>query len=327
MDSAVFTFLQLRTEVFRRYGLQDWQGALNLVEAQASAFSVPAEAARILYWRACFLALLGRGDAAIDALEQGLARGYWWNPLQLRSDSDLATVQNRPEFVAIINESQRRNETAAATGREPLRLVTEPSAPAQTPYPLLLALHGYGNNAAETLPEWEVMAQHGWLVAALQSTQLAGMDGYHWMDETRAAQEVYAHVDALKAAYPVNADRIVIGGFSNGGRIALMLALTGVVQAQGVVSVGATLRDEAVAALNWEALRQRSPRLVIIVGALDKWWLERCVQQVDVFRANGLAVDLHIVPDTGHVYPADFATRLVGLIRFDVNRQDGKDIK
>jgi len=51
------------------------------------------------------------------------------------------------------------------------------------------------------------------------------------------------------------------------------------------------------------------------------------VQQVDVFRANGLAVDLHIVPDTGHVYPADFATRLVGLIRFDVNRQDGKDIK
>jgi predicted esterase len=314
MDTPALTFPQLRGEVFRLHGLQDWQGALELLDMQSSSFDVPAEVARILYWRACFLALMGRGGEAIATLEGGLQQGYWWSVPALRSDPDLQLLREQPDFVAIMDECQRRHTVAELESqRQPLRLVAEPRA-ADRPCPLLLALHGYGENAAVTLPRWDSMTQHGWLVAALQSSQLADMDGYHWVDEARAAQEVREHVQALAQAYPLDMERVAIGGFSNGGRIALLLALTGVLQAQAVISVGAGLRDETLETLDWEALRQRSPRLVLIVGALDTRFLEPCVQQVDVFRANGLTVDLQIVPDTGHVYPADFAARLAAAL-------------
>jgi predicted esterase len=309
-------FLALRAEVFRHYGLQDWHRALSLLEREGVRFTMPSEAARIIYWRACFLCLLGHPDDALNAFQAGLDRGYWWDELLLRHDADLRSLQNNPAYETLIEECKRRNVQAdVQSPKGGVRLVVEPPINARRPYPLLLALHGYGHNAAETLPHWASMAEQGWLVAALQSSQVAGMDGFHWVDEARSIEDVRGHLQALVQAYTIDQSRLVIGGFSNGGRTSLMLTLREMIRARLVISVGSGLHSETLAMIDWDHLRRHNPpHLKLIVGERDETVRADVVAQVGRFKSAGLSVDVEIVPGLGHAMPMDFSTRLAAML-------------
>jgi predicted esterase len=310
MNPAPSTFDSLRAEVFRLYAARDWTGALDLLRDADARFAAPPQIARVIYWRACFLALLGRADEAIKSLQEGLSRGVWWSPMQLRGDGDLAALQADTDFIAIVEECERR--LAAHPNVPPQRLMVEPARTGR-PLPLLLALHGYGGNAAETLHHWASATEQGWRVAALQSSQVASMDGYHWMDEARAVAEMSQHIAELTQGYSVDQSRIATGGFSNGSRLALTLALTTNLPIGCVVCVAGGLRAEAFDALDYDVLRARSlPRIIAIVGALDPD--TSLHMQAERFIAERLPTELQRVPGLGHDYPADFGARLKAIV-------------
>lgn len=307
-------FPNLRAQVFALYEQQAWAEALVLLEQHAPAFAEPSEAASVVFWQACFRSLLGRTDEALDTLESGLGRGLWWAEQRLRFDPDLQPLQGLPRLDGIIATCRTRCAEAERHVR-PERLVAEPVAQ-MAPFPLLLALHGYDGAAAGTLPAWSPLSAHGWLVAALQSSQMAGLAGYHWSDEARTRQEVRQHLDELAAAYPLNLERLAIGGFSNGGRAALLLAFTRALPVTAVVSVGASLPDEALAALDWEASGGAGwPRLLWLVGERDAYALPRITSQAEVFTGHGVAVTVEIVPGLGHEVPLDLARRVASWLQ------------
>lgn len=142
------------------------------------------------------------------------------------------------------------------------------------------------------------------------------MAGYHWMDEARTERDVRQHLDDLAATYPLEPERLAIGGFSNGGRAALLLALTGAVPASHVVSVGATLRDETLAAIDWQARGSAgAPRVLWIVGDQDTAVLPRITGQAEVFARNGVDVTVQMVPGLGHMVPPDLPARVAAWLR------------
>lgn len=307
-------FTDLRAQVFALYEHQAWQEALALLEQSAPAFAEPAEAASIVFWQTCFLTLLGRADEALDALEAGLQQGFWWAEQRLRYDPDLQPLQGLPRLETIIATCRARC-VEAERHVHPSRLVVEPVS--QTPpFPLLLALHGYDGTAAGTLPAWSPLTAHGWLVAALQSSQMAGMAGYHWSDEEQVRQEVRQHLGELAATYALHLERLAIGGFSNGGRAALLLAFSGAVPARAVVSVGASLPDEALGAIDWQTRDGAGwPRVLWVVGEGDSYALPRITSQAELLTQHGLAATLEVVPGLGHEVPPDLASRVAAWLR------------
>ena len=46
-----------------------------------------------MFWKACVYSVQGNQEAAIKALEEGLQKGVWWNPLELTYDEDLKSLQ------------------------------------------------------------------------------------------------------------------------------------------------------------------------------------------------------------------------------------------
>lgn len=304
------SFAQLRSQVFTLYDQGAWQEALALLDQRPTMIDEPAQAATVVFWRACFLSLLGRAEEALHELKAGLDRGYWWAEHRLRNDSDLQNIQGRPALDAVIAECEHRRQ-AAEQQVTLARLVEGPPSGARQPYPPILALHGYDGNAAGTLPFWAPLAAQGWLVAALQSTQLSGMSGFHWSDEDRARRDVQQHLRDLSALYALNLERLVLGGFSNGGRAALTLALTGAIPAAQVISIGASLRDETLAAIDWLSVNPSDlPRVLFLAGERDKPVLPRIAQQAVIFERSGVDVTIQIVPDLGHDIPPDLAARL-----------------
>jgi predicted esterase len=164
-------------------------------------------------------------------------------------------------------------------------------------------------------PYWACAAQHGWRVAALQSSQLAGIDGYQWVDEARALAEVKQNVVELTTQYAIDRENQVTGGFSNGSRLALTAALTSDfhVPPWRVVCVAGGLRGEAFDALDCAALRARTlPRITAIVGANDDQ--SSLGEQAQRLIAEGLPVDLQVVPGMAHTYPTDFEARLMAAL-------------
>lgn len=304
--------VQLRDTIFEFHHGGNWQEALTLIENQMPHFSTPAEIAKLTYWKACFLSLLGRTDEALSVLQTGLEHGLWWSEVRLRYDDDLAALQGVPAYESLIDECILRHQQAEATEHHTSYLAAEPPTDAAKPFPCLLALHGYAGNAAITLPAWAPIAAHGWLVAALQSSQLADMDDFHWMNESQSAEDVQKNLRDLSAAYPLDFDRLAIGGYSNGARTALMLTLTGMIRAKWVISVGGSLRDETLARIDWQAVG--NPRILLIVGEHDDNPLTRMTQQAELFRSNGLDVTLQIVPNMGHNIPQDLAERVIRFL-------------
>ena len=298
-------FSTLRQQIFEFYRLQQWTQAITLLEGHSP--HTPIEATYITFWKACFLCRAGRPDAALNALQNGVQRGLWWTEVRLRHDTDLQALQGNPAYEALIAECVQRHKTAEQTHTHTSRVVVQPDSP--PPYHAMLALHGYAGNAAGTLPDWSPLSTHGWLVAALQSSQVADMDGFHWVDTDRARDDVQHHLDELSNEFAL--DQVALGGVSNGGRAALALTLTGAIRAKWAISIGGSLHDDTV--IDWSQPFER-PRVLLIAGALDTVPLERMSQQADIFKAQGVDVTLQVVPGMGHSVPHDLVERILQWI-------------
>ncbi len=59
----------------------------------------------------------------------------------------------------------------------------------------------------------------------LQSSQVAAMDGYSWMDDDPARREVEDTLRSVARDYAVDPAGAIAGGFSAGGRTTLVLAM------------------------------------------------------------------------------------------------------
>lgn len=116
------------------------------------------------------------------------------------------------------------------------------------PHPLLVMLHGYQGNEDVT---WIFTRAAGpeWMIASPRAP-LPAEPGYSWYrfiegktdpDSLHEGLETLRRfMDGLKAAYPVDTERVVLLGFSQGAAVAYAYAILGNTVA-GVVSLGGFL--------------------------------------------------------------------------------------
>lgn len=302
-------YSELRDAVFRLYGEGRYVEALALIAREAPAY--PDEMASTAYWRACLYAVTGRREEALRVIREVLDLGSFFGTHQLRDEADFASLQRDPDFERLAAECARRQEAAQAKARPEL-LVVEPRTP--PPWPLLLALHGAGSNAADSLDPWRPAIAAGWLLALPQSSQVWGSNGFVWNDRAWAAREIGEQFATLTSKYQV--DRTVVGGFSNGGALAPWLVLTGSLPARGFVAVGPGARNP----IDWPTLvagcDRDDVRGVVIVGDGDAPSLEYTRALSGAMSARGLGCRVEIVPGLSHDYPADFGLRLDRALGF-----------
>jgi len=304
-------FFERAEPVFTYYEQGKYADALRLTEALAREF--PDRSVNTAYWRMCLLAVLGRKDDSLHVMEEAVAGGLWWAEGRLRDETDLKDLQGNPEFERLVSVCAQRYKAARGRAKPGLTLL-EPDDPITTPAPLLMVFHGRDGSADRERHHWESACGQGWLVALAQSSQVGSLDAYVWDDVELARSEIRGHFNLLQEKYPLDASRIVLGGFSQGSGIAMLSALTGDVPAAGFIAVapGRVINMDDLPALA-EAAKGRALQGVILAGRKDPRY-ETFRQISGTLSDHGIPCRLEIRPELGHAYPSDFKDFLRSIL-------------
>ena len=306
------SFDDFAKQVFQLYEEGEYSQAYDLMVREAGRF--PEQAQHTIFWQACLAGCLGQTETAIQLLQDWSAAGYWMAEKRMRDEPDLQSLNGLPEYEAIVAVCRERHRAAEAQGTP--KLVTFlPEQQAQS-YPLLVALHGNNDNAKDTVPYWHSAVAQGWILAVPQSSQITMPDAYVWNDRERATREMQEHYAALMQEYPINADKVIIGGFSMGAGLSIRFSMSGVIPASGFIAVGPYIPDAETLTPFVESSKERGLRDVIIIGDQDKHCYETSLKVAELLNARDIPCKLEVYPNMGHDFPPDFEQKLGEAIAF-----------
>ena len=309
---APMTFNELTNQMVTLYHQDRKEEALRLIEQQQDAF--PEEAARLTFWRMCFLSLIGRADDTLSVFRQGLDAGLWWHQ-ELFNDPDLNAVRDLPEFQHLMEISQTQYEEAQGQIERDYTVLL-PESPSSGKYPLLITLHGRNGNKASDLAQWELARQRGWLVLLAQSTQPVFQGAYHWDNPTRGLDDLLFYYEQVSQAYEIDRQRLLIAGFSQGSGMAIYTALRGAIPVSGFIGIGTWWADP-----NELPAERKNIRGYFITGEKDHT-LERAREIQDVLREDHIQFAEEVHPSLGHEFSADFGASFDKAIDFIVQERE-----
>jgi predicted esterase len=257
-------------------------------------------------------------EKAMTALEEGHRRGVFYGLWDFNGEI-WAPLRKQGRYEAFQKENAARIEAAQKKATLIVEVETPRGYDPSKKYPLFIALHGGGESVAELKPNWtSPRLRNEFLTAFVQSTQVAGMKGFHWQDESLTRRDIEAAYKQILEKYPVETGRILIGGFSSGGFGSIIIAFSGLLPIRGFVALcpepPQSLSDEAILAAKKRGLR----------GSLLTTELDRRVDLQRELAARweklGLASEFHITPNISHWFPKDFEQlldRAIGRILAD----------
>jgi hypothetical protein len=242
---------------------------------------------------------LGRAADAVAAIERAEADNHLWRIGLLR-----ALVDEHPGARALLaGPLERLQARIAAREFQPEVLIATPDPPRDRPT-LLLGLHGATAMAGPYHERWLPAGRHGCVVASAQSSQPATETTFCWDDRAQVRRDLSALLPRLPAH-----GQVVLTGFSQGGQVALELALAGdVVRARAVVAICPSFPPDGRFA------EAAGPLSVVVLHGEDDPWASGVPATADALRAGGHDVTVQSVVGLGHEFPADFAERLGGLL-------------
>ena len=305
------TYTQFQVEFFRLHNGQDYAGALNWLDRYAGQF--PEQVNTTAQWRICAQTMGGQPEAALVTFKKALDNGIWWPADVMQTDPDLASLQADPTFQTLV-ERCAAIHAAARQGIRPELYIFEPADLQGQSLPLLLTFHGRMGNAGDFSKNWKPLVQAGWLVACAQSSQLAWPNAYTWDDWDLARSEAHQHYERLCGEYQLDSDRLILGGFSQGGGLVAWLALGGDLPARGFVAVAPYVPD--FEALGAHLKKQFNPAGGYLVTGEDDQGQDIFDRLEALLAEQDLPVQREKIPGVAHAFPPDFPRTLERAVAF-----------
>jgi predicted esterase len=306
-DDPEKEYQEFRDRLIELYNAKQYAEGAKLIEENYDTF--PDKATNMSYNMALFCVNLEEYDRAIEYLSKVHEKGEFFNIYAFRTEF-WAPLRANGKFDAVIARNLAIKDEFQKKAKPRLEVSVPEGFDVSRKYPLFIALHGGGENIEEFRPNWrsDVM-ENEFIIAWVQSSQVATMNGYTWEEQETTRREVGEAYEKVCADYPVDTNEVLIGGFSSGGLGSLVVTFfEPTVPVKGFVILCPPM-PENITPAEVTAARDRGVRGTIITTELDnRVRAQRAM--ADLLRDNGLQYQFVMTPNIGHWYPEDFPSRL-----------------
>ena len=320
------SFPYYRDQIFELYNDRKYREALAVAFQAKEKF--PERHAKTSYWIGCLQSRLGESEEALQMLEKASKDGIWWPDQALLMEPDLESLQNRPEFKAIIAESQRLKQRALLKAKPGVMVLTPRNFSPEERHPLIIALTPRVGHPGEFAENWNGARNQGFLLAVPHSSQPISSEEYCWDNPERSEHEVAWAYKQVRDKYNVDPAKVIVAGFSQGAALAMYLTLNRTFPCRGFITVAASdwvapedkpasQRDhpsEAFASFI-RAKDVRGLKGVIIMGNEDAF-LPKIKTLLEGMVERGFNCKIDVVQSLGHEFPVDFERRLESATNF-----------
>lgn len=292
-------FQRLRFEAFQAFEAGRYADVLPIALEAAAGYPDKGE---VPFWIACVHCDQGRLADAVETLRAGLDRGMWWPDDWLLEDGDLAPLRGGAELAEIVAHSAHNRRAGGKTGGRGAATRQDDGA---APRAVVLALHGWGQEAAEFAAEWTDVVAAGIAVVAPESTEERRPGFFVWDDRVAARSAVASQYEESRERISLPDVPLVLAGFSQGGGLAIDLAIDEApAPSAGFLALSAGLEDleappDAVRLCRAAA---RGVRGRLVAGGADVA-LPSARDLVAAAGSAGLPCPLAVLPGAGHRMP------------------------
>lgn len=308
------TYTQLINETLELYFQQEYTKAYNFITENAT--KVKGNQAQIYNFRYAIACKAGLNNLAMQLLREAIIeKGYWYSYGYLMGDDDLKPLYQYKDFAEMANLCKERELQAQKEAKSELKVLTPEYIADGENIPLIIALHGNQENINITEDYWSPCVKNNSTLALPQSSQIEFSDAYVWNDLEKGAKELKEHFSKIVEAYNVDSQKIILGGFSAGARVALYAILNDIIQVKGFIFLGPYLPEiEELHLL--DRLKQKGIKCYIICGDKDEDCFEGSNNFVEMLNQRSIPNIYKVVPGLKHDYPVNFTQELEGAISY-----------
>lgn len=303
------SYKEAETIAIRLFYEQKHQEAIELLKDLMEKF--PGNLHEIAWSLALHYCSNGQYEESLEMFDYGLKKGIFfpfhpeiniWEPLE----------KYDPERFKKIKEKTRRLRDQAQKKAKPKLEVLPPDKYSENEkYPLFIVLPGWGGNIEFSKRNWnsERLRQE-FIVAYMQSSQVALTRGFTWDDIPPARKEIKQLYEQTVKDYAVDEDKVIIGGYSQGGMMVMDIVFTRTVPLKGFAAVcpGGGI-PVALTKENAAKAAEKGVKGYIISGEKDDFLPEQ-QEAIKIFNTADFPYQMNVIPGMYHWFPVDFAKQL-----------------
>jgi len=303
------TYKKLLDDAVELYMSGKYNDAYELVTEHMN--SVTGNLAQMYNFRYSFLGKAGKPQEGFDVLKEGIMdKGFWYPPELLLEDDDLEDIRKIEGFQSLVDLCETRMNEADEKGEYTLKIVHTESSEPNKDKPLMIALHGDQENFDIAEFDWKTIVENGSRLALMQSGEIEFSDGYVWEDYNGAASALQEFVGRFDNDY----SKLILGGFSAGGQVALWSLLAMDIKPQQLILVAPWLPNLKEWTKNIDLSILKGIDITIICGDQDEDCFGCSKKLHKLLVAAGVDSKFQIVKDLQHAFPDDFSERIKSIL-------------
>ena len=220
--------------------------------------------------------------------------------------SSYSEIKDDTAFLALSQKDLALRQSANDSSLTIYEVALPENYSSTSSYPLLLVLHGGRRTIEQSKNKWQAdWLKNNFITVYLQSYRHYNYNKYGWASgDLRSRDEIAAIYNELLATYNIDRTKILVGGISAGGSMALDLALNNIIPINGLIGIcpgkPTTFADTLV-----EQSKARGLKIFFVSGETD-FYKEAQLQMTAVFDTKDLMYEHYIVEGLGHDYPENF---------------------